>query len=66
VTGLRARGGFEIDIAWDGGKLTLVKIRSVEGRKATVRYGSRTAEIKLKSGEVIRLDSELQRAPKSS
>ncbi len=66
VTGLRARGGFEIDIAWDGGKPTLVKIHSVGGHGATVRYGDRTTEIELKSGEVIYLDSELRRVPKSA
>jgi alpha-L-fucosidase 2 len=66
VTGLRARGGFEIEIAWDGGKLTGVRIQSVGGRKAVVRYGSRTAEIKLKPGKAVRLNSELQRAAKPS
>jgi len=62
VTGLRARGGFEIDLAWDGGKLTNVKIKSVGGRTATVRYGDRTMEIKLKSGGTVQLNSELQPA----
>jgi alpha-L-fucosidase 2 len=61
VKGLRARGGFEVDLAWDGGKLTRVKIRSVGGRQAIVRYGSRTMEIKTKSGETVQLNSELQR-----
>jgi Glycosyl hydrolase family 65, N-terminal domain len=62
VKGLRARGGFELDIAWNGGKLTSVKIKSVSGRTATVRYGERTMEIKLKSGGTVQLNSELQRA----
>jgi alpha-L-fucosidase 2 len=66
VTGLRARGGFEIEMAWDGGKLTNVKIQSVGGRKAVVRYGSRTAQIELKARDAVRLNSELQRAPKPS
>jgi alpha-L-fucosidase 2 len=60
VTGLRARGGFEIDMAWNGRKLTGARIKSVGGRNATVRYGNRTTEIKLKSGEAIQLNSELQ------
>jgi alpha-L-fucosidase 2 len=66
ITGLRARGGFEIAIAWDGGRLTSVEIQSVAGHKAVVRYGSRSAEIKLKPGHTVRLNSELQRAAKSS
>ncbi|MGO8764664.1 MAG: glycosyl hydrolase family 95 catalytic domain-containing protein [Limisphaerales bacterium] len=60
VTGLRTRGGFEADITWDGGKLTAIKIRSVGGRSTTVRYGDRTAEIKLKPGGAIQLNAELQ------
>ncbi len=62
VTGLRARGSFEIDLAWNDGKLTSVKIKSVGGRAATVRYGDRTAEIKLKSGGAVQLNSELKPA----
>lgn len=65
VKGLRARGGFEIDLAWDGGQLTNVKIKSVGGRTATIRYGNRTTEIKLKSGGTVQLNSELQSATKS-
>jgi alpha-L-fucosidase 2 len=59
VSGLRARGGFEVEIGWDGGKLTGARIQSTAGRKAVVRYGDRTTEIELKSGEAVRLDSEL-------
>ena len=65
VTGLRARGGFEIAMAWEGGKLTSVQIQSTGGRKAVVRYGSRTAEIKLKPGRTVRLNAELQLAAKT-
>jgi len=64
VTGLRARGGFEIEIAWDNGKLTRAKIVSHGGRNAVVRYGNRTAQIKLKSGNSVRLNSELNPAAK--
>lgn len=66
VGGLRARGGFEIDMAWADGKLTKIKIESVGGRTATVRYGSLTMEVKLKPGESTQLNSELQPGPKSS
>ena len=66
VKGLRARGGFEVDLAWAGGKLTSVKVKSVGGRTATVRYGDRTAEVKLKSGGTVQLNSELQSTGKSS
>ena len=62
VKGLHACGGFEIDLTWDSGKLTNVKIKSVGGRPATVRYGDHTTEIKLKSEGIVPLNSELQPA----
>jgi alpha-L-fucosidase 2 len=60
VSGLRVRGGFEVDLAWADGKLTGVKIKSTGGRTATIRYGDRTTEIKLDSGGTVQLNSQLR------
>jgi alpha-L-fucosidase 2 len=60
VTGLRARGGFEVEVAWQNHKLTTAKITSTSGRKAVVRYGERTIEIQLKSGATVQLNSDLR------
>jgi alpha-L-fucosidase 2 len=52
ITGLRARGGFQVDIAWSGGKLTKATITNVaNGKAAKVRYGDKTADVTLAPGE---------------
>ena len=38
VSGLRARGGFTVDLTWDGGALTTVRVRSTAGRQCALRY----------------------------
>ena len=61
VTGLVARGGFVVDIAWKDGKLTEARIFSRLGNSCTIRYGNKTVNLKLKKGEAITLDSNLIR-----
>jgi alpha-L-fucosidase 2 len=51
VKGLRARGGFELDIAWENGRLARAAVRSVTGNKCVMRYGEKTLELLLKPGE---------------
>jgi alpha-L-fucosidase 2 len=56
VTGLRARGGFELDMTWKNNKLIFATIRNVNGATCKVRYGNKTMNINnLKKGGSKRL-----------
>ena len=51
VRGLRARGGFEVDIAWRDGQLTTATIHSLNGSPLRLRHGQTTKLVSLKKGE---------------
>jgi alpha-L-fucosidase 2 len=59
VKGLRARGGFEIDMEWSEGKLTGAVIRSAAGGTCVVRYGEKTATIVVGAGAAVTVNGEL-------
>ncbi|MBC7321140.1 glycoside hydrolase family 95 protein [bacterium] len=55
VKGLKARGGFEVDIFWDGGKPTEVVIYSGKGGLCRVRNKLTVKELSTKPGGVYRI-----------
>jgi alpha-L-fucosidase 2 len=51
VRGLRARGGFEVDLAWRQGRLTEATLRSVGGERTMVRSADHVIDVTLVPGE---------------
>jgi alpha-L-fucosidase 2 len=50
ITGLRARGGFEIDLAWENGALTRAAIRSQLGNPCRVVIGAKNFDLTIEKG----------------
>jgi alpha-L-fucosidase 2 len=59
VSGLRARGGFEIGVRWESGQLVEATIKSVGGEMARIRYDGKVREIQFKHGQIVRLNARL-------
>jgi len=60
VSGLRARGGLEISIAWKNGKLTKAAITAKESKMVKVRYAGREKEIQVEPGKIYELGPDLR------
>jgi alpha-L-fucosidase 2 len=46
VKGLRARGGYEVDITWDGGKVTHYRITSATEKEVNIRINDEVKTIR--------------------
>jgi alpha-L-fucosidase 2 len=55
VSGLRARGGFEVDLKWNNGKLTSATIHSKAGTVCHVLYARKVIPISLQPGATQQL-----------
>ena len=51
VKGLRARGGYTVDLAWKDGKLAEAKITASVDGTCKLQYGDKTVPVALKAGE---------------
>lgn len=63
VSGLRARGGFTVDMAWQGGKLTGATIHSTTGTRCRARYGAKAVTLTLRLGATVHLRMGLTAHP---
>ena len=59
VTGLKARGGFEVNMKWKEGKLSNAEIKSLLGNPCVVRYGEKTKSYDIQAGNTITVSAEL-------
>ncbi len=57
--GLCARGGFELDLEWQDGKLASATLRSKLGQPCKVRYGDKTADLKIPAGGAATINGDL-------
>jgi alpha-L-fucosidase 2 len=64
VKGLRARGGFVIDLSWEDGTLTQARISSEQGGKLHLRTKDKNITFNTKKGQIITLRNEKKKKKK--
>ncbi len=55
ATGIGARGGFGVDLAWRDGKVTSAVVRSVGGTETEIRFGGWKQRVRLRKGQSVTL-----------
>ncbi|HEV8369322.1 MAG TPA: glycoside hydrolase family 95 protein [Pyrinomonadaceae bacterium] len=60
LRGVRVRGGGKVDITWQAGKLTALRLRSDREMKYRVAYGNNTVDVQVRRDKPITLDGRLR------
>lgn len=60
VKGIKARGGFELDMEWSSGRLVSVNVKSLAGNECTLRSGNKVYSFPTKKGKVYKLNGLLR------
>ncbi|MFV8326222.1 glycoside hydrolase family 95-like protein [Flavobacterium sp. ZS1P14] len=58
VKGLRARGGFELDIVWEKKQMKTVSIKSVGGTECKIRYNGKIVDFIFQKDQIRILSPE--------
>jgi alpha-L-fucosidase 2 len=61
IKGLKARGNFEVDIAWEDGLVKTISISSLSGAPLKLAYQDQQLEIDTQPGEVLKFDGQLMK-----
>jgi alpha-L-fucosidase 2 len=61
ISGVCARGGFELNFNWEAGKLQKIEVLSKAGQKCILRYGDKVVEMVTEKGKTYSFDGELKR-----
>jgi alpha-L-fucosidase 2 len=57
---VRAKGGFAVDVKWNRGVLSSVKLVSVGGTRTTLQYGNVARAVSVRENGTARFDGNLQ------
>jgi alpha-L-fucosidase 2 len=64
LSGIRARGGFELSFDWKEGELQTVSVLSTAGRKCTLRYRDHRVDFETEKGRTYTFNGQLESLPK--
>jgi hypothetical protein len=59
VRGICARGGFDLEFSWAGGKLVSLKVISKAGMPLNLRYGDKQFSSPTRKGETLSFNNQL-------
>lgn len=60
LTGLKARGNFEVGIEWSGGLATSITVKSLSGAPLDLKYGENSNTMATEKGVTYRFNSDLK------
>jgi len=61
ISGVCARGGFELNFEWQNGKLQKIQVLSKAGQKCKLKYGDKKIEISTEKGKTYLFDGKLRK-----